>query len=200
MKKYIINIILILLISNIYIFVVLEQNLENNISENSSIENSVIKDSNLESLEVEEKQYPKEDFEDTFNGFEVCAKLEIPDISLEISILAEYSEEALNTSPTKFWGVNANEIGNFCVVGHNFINKNMFHDLKKLEIGDIFYIIDKNIGKVEYEIFNIYKVLPEDVSPLNTVTTNEREVTLITCTSDSKERIIVKAKEKISGG
>ena len=74
----------------------------------------------------------------------------------------------------------------------------MFHDLKKLQIGDNLFIIDNEIGKVEYEIFEIYKVLPEDVSPLDAVTTNEREVTLITCTSDSKERIIIKAKEKIT--
>ena len=76
----------------------------------------------------------------------------------------------------------------------------MFHNLKNLSVGDNFFIIDSEVGRVEYEIFEIYKVLPENVSPLEAVTDNKREVTLITCTSDSKERIIVKAEEKIDGG
>ena len=87
--------------------------------------------------------------------------------------------------------------GNFCVAGHNFKNKNMFHDLKDLQIGDNLFVIDNNIGKVEYEIYNIYKVLPEDVSCLSQETNGEKHITLITCTNNSKERIIVKAKEKI---
>ena len=54
---------------------------------------------------------------------------------------------------------------------------------------------DEKIGKVEYEIFDIYKVFPEDTSCLIPFVAEEREVTLITCTTDSKQRIIVKAKE-----
>lgn len=110
-------------------------------------------------------------------------------------MLENYSEKALNTSVTKFWGVNPNEEGNFCVVGHNFVRKNMFHNLKDLEVGDRFWVLDNNIGKVEYEIYKIYKVIPKDISPLEQELTNQKEVTLITCTSDSKERIVIKAKE-----
>lgn len=194
MKKIIVNIFIIILIFNIYLFTVIEQNVENNIPE-IKVYSNIAKEAIVQN---NENQYPKEEIENIYNGYEVCAKLEIPAISLETNILSEYSEEALKISPTKFWGVDANEIGNFCIVGHNFINDNMFHDLKKLQIGDNLFIIDNEIGKVEYEIFEIYKVLPEDVSPLDAVTTNEREVTLITCTSDSKERIIIKAKEKIT--
>lgn len=194
MKKIIVNIFIIILIFNIYLFTVIEQNVEKNIPE-IKVYSNIAKEAIVQN---NENQYPKEEIENIYNGYEVCAKLEIPAISLETNILSEYSEEALKISPTKFWGADANEIGNFCIVGHNFINDNMFHDLKKLQIGDNLFIIDNEIGKVEYEIFEIYKVLPEDVSPLDAVTTNEREVTLITCTSDSKERIIIKAKEKIT--
>lgn len=194
MKK-IVNLIIIIVLLSLFIFVILEGYLDENISKKADIK---IVNNNLNGKIVENiKQYEKVDYEEFFNGYKVCAKLEIPSISLNTNILEEYSEEALKVSPTKFWGVNANEIGNFCVVGHNFINKNMFHDLKNLNIGDNFYISDKKVGKVEYEIFSIYKVLPDDTSPLDSITLNEREVTLITCTSDSKERIIIKAKEKI---
>ena len=72
----------------------------------------------------------------------------------------------------------------------------MFHNLKDLKIGDIFFLTDNNIGKVEYKIYNIYKVYPEDISPIYSKNLNKKEVTLITCTVDSKQRIVVKALEK----
>ena len=141
------------------------------------------------------KEYPKVDIVNTYRGYDVCAELEIPAISLVTNVLKNYSTAALNISVTKFWGVEPNQIGNFCVAGHNFKNKNMFRNLKKLGIGDKLYITDREVGKVEYEIFDIYKVFPDNTSCLTPATTNEREVTLITCTTDSKQRIIVKAKE-----
>lgn len=141
------------------------------------------------------REYPKVKIEKTYKGYDVCAKLEIPSISLVTNVLKNYSTSALNVSVTKFWGVEPNQIGNFCVAGHNFKNKNMFRNLKKLNVGDRLFVTDEKIGKVEYEIFDIYKVFPEDTSCLTSSITGEREVTLITCTTDSKQRIIVKAKE-----
>ena len=141
------------------------------------------------------REYPKVKIEKTYKGYDVCAKLEIPSISLVTNVLKNYSTSALNVSVTKFWGVDPNQIGNFCVAGHNFKNKNMFRNLKKLNVGDRLFVTDEKIGKVEYEIFNIYKVFPEDTSCLTPSIADEREVTLITCTTDSKQRIIVKAKE-----
>ncbi len=143
----------------------------------------------------EAERYSKEEIIKEYRGYDVLAKLEIPAIELETYILKNYSTQALNISVTKFWGANPNEIGNFCVAGHNFKNNNMFRNLKKLQIGNRFTISDNNIGKVEYEIYDIYTVLPEDVKCLSQKTNGKREVTLITCTSDSKMRIIVKARE-----
>lgn len=114
---------------------------------------------------------------------------------METNVISNYSEEALRNSVVKFWGVEPNNIGNFCIAGHNFKNKNMFSKLKKLKLGDRLFITDKKVGKVEYEIFKINTVLPEDVSCLKAITEGEKEVTLITCTIDSKKRIVVKAKE-----
>lgn len=142
-----------------------------------------------------EKVYPKEEIIEEYRGFDVIAKLEIPEIKLETYILKNFSEAALNVSVTKFWGSNPNQIGNLCVAGHNFKNKNMFRNLKNLKVGDTFTISDNDVGKVEYTIYDIYRVKPEDISCLSQDTNNLREVTLITCTSNSKERIIVKARE-----
>ena len=159
----------------------------------TSCENQTIEESSEIANNIEE--YPKEEIISNYNGYDVIAKLEIPKIDLETYVLKDYSVEALNISVTKFWGADANKIGNFCIAGHNFKNENMFRNLKKLEIGDKLTISDNEIGRIEYEIYEIYKVEPEDVSCLSQDTNETREVTLITCTNDSKKRIIVKARE-----
>lgn len=141
------------------------------------------------------KQYEKEDIITEYKGYIVSSKLTIPAISLETYILQNYSVNALRVSVTKFWGVDANQIGNFCVAGHNFKNKNMFSNLKKLNIGDRLFISDNEIGKIEYEIYDKFIVFPHETDCLNPETNGKREVTLITCTIDSKQRIIIKARE-----
>lgn len=187
------------------LWIIVEKIKENKIVDKEHFEHNTQILSTQDSLEIEEeentivteipKEYPKEEIIEEYKGYDVAAKLEIPQIDLETYILQNYSTKALNISVTKFWGVDANEIGNFCIAGHNFQNKNMFHNLKELEIGDKLTISDNKIGKIEYEIYEIYKVDPEDVSCLSQETNSNREVTLITCTNDSKKRIIVKAQE-----
>lgn len=135
-----------------------------------------------------ENEVPKE-----WKGYDVIAKLEIPTIQLETYILKNYSEQALQVSVVKFWGTDPNEIGNFCVVGHNFQNNNMFKNLYKLKIGDPLFISDNENGKIEYQVNDIYTVFPEQTKCLSQRTNGKIETTLITCTKDSKERIIVKA-------
>lgn len=142
----------------------------------------------------EEKQYPKEEIIKEYKGYEVCARLQIPAIELETYVLKEYSTQALNVSVTKFWGANPNQIGNFCVAGHNFVRKNMFRNLKKLVVGDKIIVTDNSVGIVEYEVYDIFQVNPKEVDCLDQETNGKREITLITCTTDSKKRIIVKAR------
>lgn len=194
MKKICINIIIFFLVFTLFAFFQSEE--ENDILNKSYDFLSNQSPTNIISEKIiEEKEYPKEKISETYNGYDVCAKLVIPKISLETNVIANYSEDALRNSVVKFWGVEPNNTGNFCIAGHNFKNKNMFSKLKKLKLGDRLFITDKKVGKVEYEIFKINIVLPEDVSCLKAITEGEKEVTLITCTIDSKKRIVVKAKE-----
>lgn len=197
-SRTIINFILVILIFGIITYLRIETNSEKNIKQanNYEVKNVVTSTNNIKE---NEKVYPKEEVIKEYKGYEVDSKLEIPKIELETYVLKEFSKEALNVSVTKFWGCKPNVTGNYCIAGHNFKNKNMFHDLKKLEKQDNLFIIDNKVGKVEYEIYDIYKVLPEDTSCLEQETNGKKEVTLITCTSDSEERIIVKATEKIRG-
>ena len=141
----------------------------------------------------EENNILETQIETMYKGYEVIAKLEIPKIELETYVLSEYSVQALNVSVTKFYGGEPNEIGNFCISGHNFVAKNMFHDLKKLEIGDELLLTDLQNNQVKYVIYDIFNVDPDKTDCLSQKTNGRIEVTLITCTTDSSKRIIVKA-------
>lgn len=192
-KIIIINLFLISIVFIILVFVLFDIYKENKIGKSNYKSQGVSTNVNKN----EEKKYVKEDVLLEYKGYKVISKLEIPKIDLETYVLEKYLEETLNVSVVKFYGANPNEIGNFCIAGHNFKNKNMFRNLKNLSIGDNLFIIDNKKGRVEYEIFDIYKVNPKDVACLSQETKGEKQVTLITCTNDSKERIIVKAREKV---
>ena len=168
----------------------IEETKENKAQPRNNNENEIVTE-----IQKPTKQYEKEDIITEYKGYTVSSKLTIPAISLETYILQNYSVNALRVSVTKFWGVDANQIGNFCVAGHNFKNKNMFSNLKKLNIGDRLFISDNKVGKVEYEIYDKFIVFPNETDCLNPETYGKREVTLITCTIDSKQRIIIKARE-----
>ena len=168
----------------------IEETKENEVEPKINNENEIVTE-----IQKPTKQYEKEDIITEYKGYTVSSKLTIPAISLETYILQNYSVNALRVSVTKFWGVDANQIGNFCVAGHNFKNKNMFSNLKKLNIGDRLFISDNEIGKIEYEIYDKVIVFPYETDCLNPETNGKREVTLITCTIDSKQRIIIKARE-----
>ena len=128
-----------------------------------------------------------------YKGYPIIAKLEIPKIELETYVISEYSKQALEVSVTKFFGSNPNEVGNFCIAGHNYITKNMFHNLKKLSIGDTFYLTDTSNKEEIYKIYLVETVEPYETQCLSQKTNGKTEVTLITCTTDSTKRIIVKA-------
>ena len=138
-------------------------------------------------------QQTENDILTTYKGYPVIAKLEIPKINLETYVISEYSNQALGVSVTKFYGGNPNEVGNFCIAGHNYVTKNMFHDLKKLSIGDTFTLIDNNQQEGIYKIYLVETVEPDETQCLSQKTDGRIEVTLITCTTDSSKRIIVKA-------
>lgn len=140
-----------------------------------------------------EQNVEKEYIETEFKGYKVCAKINIPTITLETYVLEECSKQALLTSVTKFYGGEPNKVGNFCIAGHNYGPSNMFQNIKKLKINDEIYLIDTNGNKEKYSIYDIYTVLPNETRCLSQKTDGNTELTLITCTPDSERRIIVKA-------
>lgn len=120
------------------------------------------------------------DMPDKIENYSVIGQLVIEKIELEKYILNKTTNYSLNLSVTKLYGPRVNGQGNLCIIGHN--SKGLFIKLKKLEINDTFYIIDKeNCEKVTYKIYDKYTVNPTDLECLNQSTNDKREVTLITC-------------------
>lgn len=132
-----------------------------------------------------------------YKGYDVDSRLEIPKIKLSTNVLKEYTTEGLDVCASKYYGPNANEIGNYCIAGHNYNKENMFNHLIDLSLGDSIYLTDNENGVVEYTVYDIYKVKPQNTEPLSQETQGERELTLITCVNYSKNRLVVKAIEKI---
>jgi len=128
-----------------------------------------------------------------YNGYPVIAKLEIEKINLDTLVLKEHNKQTLATSVTKFFGANPNEIGNFCIAGHNYITKNMFHNLKKVNVGDKIKLTDLTGRSINYKVYKKSTVLPNETQCLSQKTNGRTELTLITCTTDSSKRIVIKA-------
>ena len=128
-------------------------------------------------------------------------KIAIPKLGIEYGILDGESdseaetEELLKMSPVKFHGPEINTVGNYCIVGHNYRNSRFFSKVPTLVNGDIIQITDfVNNHTVEYAVYDKYLVVPEDVSCTSQNTDGRTEITLITCTDDSSQRWIIKAR------
>lgn len=128
----------------------------------------------------------------------------IPKINVNYPILSgqtkslEETENLLKNSPCEFWGSGLNEVGNFCIVGHNYRNTRFFSKVPTLVNGDIIEIKDVSKGRtIQYAVYDKFTIDPDtqDRSFTTQLTDGKKEITLITCTDDSKSRVVVKARE-----
>lgn len=121
--------------------------------------------------------------------------INIPKLNINYPILSETTESLLKIAPCKFWGPNPNQIGNLCIAGHNYRNSKFFSKIPTLEIGDIIEITDLANKTLQYKIYDKYIVEPEDTTCTDQRVNGEKQITLITCTNDNKQRWIIKARE-----
>lgn len=154
------------------------------------------------SLETIEEEINKEETQQSeslpeleFKGYKVEGIIEIPKINIKYPIIDHTNEETMKVSITKFWGPQANEIGNYTVAGHNNKDGTMFGKTKYLQIGDKIKLTNLKNETIEYEVFKIYSIDPDDVSCVESVESGTREVTLITCTNGHKNRLVTKARQ-----
>lgn len=153
---------------------------------------------------VEDDENPEDNIEwmqtDKGTRYYTLARINIPSIDCDYPILdidnptEAQMEEILKISPTKFWGAGPNEVGNFCIVGHNYRSNKFFSKVPDLPIGAEIEITDLEGETLVYKIYDKYVVDPDDTDCTSQKTNGLKEITVITCTDDGKHRVIVKAR------
>ena len=156
-----------------------------------NIDDEIEEPSNLNLATATEK------YETESGTYDIIGRITIPKIGVDYPIFSETSDALLKISICKFHGGNPNEVGNLCLAGHNYRNSKFFSKVDTLVVGDIIEVTDLSKRKIQYEIYDIHTVDPTDRSDTTQLTNGKKEVTLITCTDDNKQRIIVKCTEKI---
>lgn len=132
-----------------------------------------------------------------YEGYEVKGTIEIPATKVNYPILNAITKKSLEVAIGLVpYGPGINQVGNTTLYGHNFRNGTFFSNNKKLKNGDEIKITDQKGETVKYIIYNIYQTSPNDAEYMTRDTQGRREISLQTCTDDSKNRIIIWAAEE----
>lgn len=130
----------------------------------------------------------------TYKGFGVLGTMQIPATNFKYPVLEKVTKKSIETAVAYLYGSGLNQSGNTVIIGHNYRNGLFFSNNKKLKVGDKIYITDNDRKKLTYTIYNKFETTPEDTSFYQRDTGGKPEVTLSTCTDDSKARLIIFAK------
>ena len=105
------------------------------------------------------------------------------------------TDSAIEVAVAVLSGPGVNQVGNTLIIGHNYRNGTFFSNNKKLEKGDKIYLTDLSGKKITYKITTKYQTSTSDADYMLRDTKGKREITLSTCTDDSKQRLILWAEE-----
>lgn len=130
-----------------------------------------------------------------YKGFYVLGYIEIPKTGIKYPVLESVTTKSLEVSVAYYYGPGLNKPGNTVIYGHNYRSGAFFGKNKKLKNGDVIYITDNSGQKIKYTIYNVYTTSETDAQYITRDTKGAREISLSTCTDDSKGRLIIWAKE-----
>ena len=129
-----------------------------------------------------------------YKGFDVAGKIEIPAINIKYPVLTVATNKSMQVSVGIVYGPGLNKPGNTTIMGHNYRNGTLFSKNDKLKNGDEIFITDLTGKRVRYVIYNKYNTSSTDFDYATRDTKGATEITLESCTNDSKARIIIWAK------
>ena len=130
----------------------------------------------------------------TYKGFGMLGTMEIPATKFKYPVLEKVTKKSIETAVAFQWGAGLNQPGNSVIIGHNYRNGMFFSNNKKLKNGDKIYITDNSGKKLTYTIYDKFETSDTDTSFYQRDTEGKAEITLSTCTDDSKARLIILAK------
>lgn len=173
------------------------RNLQFDVPEGENKDKEVLKEEDnkensnkAEKVEVEKDKKPEKAQLEEGKGIGI---LNIPKINLEIGIIEGVSYEDIKYVVGHFPGSPMpGEKGNFSIAGHRISYFGQaFKDIDKLEKGDKVKVT-YNGKEYTYEVTDMYEVTPNETEALNP--TKDATITIVTCTTDAKNRVIVKGK------
>ena len=194
-KKKVICSILVLIMSITSIYLYMSNKYWKKQNEEVAEVNEIVEEQQTADVIEEQKEIVDvSNIPEEMGGYKVLGQLVIDKIGVNKNILAISESASLKLSVAKLCGPNLDEPGNFCIDGHNW--NNMLQRLSEMQVGDTLYIIDRNTKeKVNYEIYDTYICVPEDISCLKQNKDGKKELTLITCTPGGAKRFICKARK-----
>lgn len=123
------------------------------------------------------------------NGLDYIGYLRIEKLSLDLPILSEWSYPLIRISPARYRGsVYEN---NMIILAHNY--KAHFGNLHRLDKGDKVEFVDMNDNHFIYEVEDVGKLRPEQISDL---VEGNRGLSLFTCTLGGRARVVVRCKRQ----
>ena len=153
------------------------QNAKDNTSENMEI----IPDVPVELLTEEDLVMTELEIE----GYPYIGYLAIPDLNLELPVMADWSYPRLHISPCRYAGTARGE--DLVILAHNY--KSHFGNLSKLSLGASVMFTDMDGRVWNYEIVAIDVLEPVAVEEM---TAGEYDLTLFTCTPGGSYRVTVR--------
>lgn len=126
--------------------------------------------------------------------YDAIAYLSIPSLGIKYPVLSKTNTELLKASLNKYWGPNPNQVGNLCIVGHNYNDSRFFGKLNQIQLGEEIIITEMDGEALSYYVYQTDMIDPYDTSCTSQLTGGRKEITLITCNYDGSQRFIAKAR------
>ena len=119
--------------------------------------------------------------------YDYAGVIVIPDLSLELPVIDQWSYARLKVAPCRQSGAAAD--GDLVIAAHNY--KSHFGYLDRLEPGASVIFTDMEGTVYRYAVEEIRQVAPEDAEDVSSVFSSEYPLVLYTCTPGGKARVAV---------
>lgn len=123
----------------------------------------------------------------------VIGVISIPEIEIELPIIAKWSYSLLKTSICRYKGPGVNEKGNLVLIGHNYKSGAHFGRLSKLKEGSEVYLSGADGTAIKYVVYSSKVIEPDDFAALESWH-GDYGLMLLTCKNDGTQRLLVKCE------
>lgn len=120
----------------------------------------------------------------TLSGYDLVGILRVPAAGIELPVLSQWSYPLLNVAPCRYSG--SVETGDLVILGHNY--RSHLYALKQVAEGDSVEFTDAQGVTHRYVVAEVEIIKGSESGKLP----SEYPLTIFTCTSDSRHRIVVR--------